>query len=41
MAKQKDKEAVFEYDILSRLKETFEAGKPARTLSFTEEEMKS
>ncbi len=40
MAKQKDKEAVFEYDILSRLKETFEAGKPARTLSFTEEEMK-
>jgi GTP-binding protein YchF len=40
MAKQKDKDAMFEYDILARLKETFEAGKAARTLSFTEEEMK-
>ncbi|MBB3908196.1 hypothetical protein GGQ95_002525 [Anoxybacillus rupiensis] len=40
LAKQKDKEAVFEYEILMRLKETFEAGKAARTLSFTEEEMK-
>lgn len=40
MAKQKDKEAMFEHDILVRLKETFEAGKAARTLSFTEEEMK-
>jgi GTP-binding protein YchF len=40
IAKQKDKDAAFEYDILLRLKETFEAGKPARTLSFTEEEMK-
>ncbi|ANB61248.1 redox-regulated ATPase YchF [Anoxybacteroides amylolyticum] len=40
MAKQKDKESMFEHDILVRLKETFEAGKAARTLSFTEEEMK-
>jgi ribosome-binding ATPase len=40
LAKQKDKEAVFEYEILMSLKETFEAGKAARTLSFTEEEMK-
>jgi GTP-binding protein YchF len=40
MAKQKDKDAMFEYDILVRLKETFEAGKAARTLQFTEEEMK-
>ncbi|MFC0296069.1 redox-regulated ATPase YchF [Geobacillus jurassicus] len=40
IAKQKDKEAAFEYDILRRLKETLEAGKPARTLKFTDEEMK-
>ncbi|AMV12623.1 redox-regulated ATPase YchF [Geobacillus sp. G4] len=40
IAKQKDKEAAFEYDILRRLKETLEDGKPARTLEFTDEEMK-
>jgi ribosome-binding ATPase len=38
MAKQKDKEAVFEYEILEKLKEAFEAEKPARAVSFTEEQ---
>ncbi len=40
MAKQKDKEAVFEAEILEKLKEAFEADKPARTVEFTEEQMK-
>ncbi|MGN1401155.1 MAG: redox-regulated ATPase YchF [Bacillus sp. (in: firmicutes)] len=40
MAKQKDKEAMFEHDILVRLKEAFENEQPARTVEFTEEEMK-
>ncbi|MGZ0087461.1 redox-regulated ATPase YchF [Caldibacillus thermoamylovorans] len=40
IAKQKDKEAAFEHGILLRLKETLEAGKPARTLEFSEEERK-
>lgn len=40
IAKQKDKEAAFEYEILLRLKETLEAGKPARTIEFADEEMK-
>ncbi|MBW8350344.1 redox-regulated ATPase YchF [Bacillus sp. IITD106] len=40
MAKQKDKDAMFEYEILAKLKETFEAGKPARTIEFSEEQMK-
>ncbi|WP_019243387.1 MULTISPECIES: redox-regulated ATPase YchF [Bacillus] len=40
MAKQKDKEAMFEHDILVRLKEAFENEQPARTVEFTEEEMR-
>ncbi|MGM9924399.1 MAG: redox-regulated ATPase YchF [Bacillus sp. (in: firmicutes)] len=40
MAKQKDKEAMYEYDILVRLKEAFENEQPARTVEFTEEEMR-
>ncbi|MGI8387666.1 redox-regulated ATPase YchF [Robertmurraya sp. P23] len=40
MAKQKDKDAVFEAEILEKLKEAFEADKPARTVEFTEEQMK-
>lgn len=40
MAKQKDKDAVFEAEILEMLKEAFEADKPARTVEFTEEQMK-
>ncbi|MHC0039362.1 redox-regulated ATPase YchF [Pseudoneobacillus sp. C159] len=40
MARQKDKDAVFEFEILSALKEAFEAGKPARTVDFTDEQMK-
>lgn len=40
MAKQKDKEAMYEHDILVRLKEAFENEQPARTVEFTEEEMR-
>lgn len=40
LAKQKDKEAMFEYEILAQLKEAFEADKPARSIEFTEEQMK-
>ncbi len=40
MAKQKDKEAMFEHEILVRLKEAFENEQPARTVEFTEEEMR-
>ncbi|WP_243292730.1 redox-regulated ATPase YchF [Bacillus sp. FJAT-47783] len=40
MAKQKDKQAMFEHEILVKLKEAFEHEKPARTLEFTEEQMK-
>ncbi|MFE8697655.1 redox-regulated ATPase YchF [Cytobacillus sp. FJAT-53684] len=40
MAKQKDKESMFEMEILEKLKEAFEADKPARTVEFTEEQMK-
>ncbi|WP_175989834.1 redox-regulated ATPase YchF [Bacillus sp. Marseille-Q1617] len=40
MAKQKDKEAVFEHDILVKLKEVLEAEQPARTVEFSEEQMK-
>ncbi|MDQ0163715.1 redox-regulated ATPase YchF [Bacillus alveayuensis] len=40
MAKQKDKQAMFEYEILAKLKEAFENEKPARTLEFSEEQMK-
>ncbi|MBS4201401.1 redox-regulated ATPase YchF [Bacillus sp. FJAT-49732] len=40
MAKQKDKDAMFEYEILAKLKETFEADKPARSIEFADEQMK-
>jgi len=40
LAKQKDKDAVAEYDILVKLKEAFEADKPARSVEFTDEQLK-
>ena len=40
LAKQKDKEAVIEFEVLQKLREAFEAEKPARTVEFTEEQMK-
>ncbi|ENH95971.1 GTP-binding protein YchF [Gracilibacillus halophilus YIM-C55.5] len=40
MAKQKDKEAVAEFEVLSKLKEAFEEEKPARAVSFSEDEEK-
>ncbi|WP_449622074.1 redox-regulated ATPase YchF [Robertmurraya sp. Marseille-Q9965] len=40
LAKQKDKEAVAELEILEMLKEAFEASKPARTVEFTDEQFK-
>jgi len=40
MAKQKDKEALAELEVLVKLKETFENEKPARTIEFTDEQMK-
>jgi GTP-binding protein YchF len=40
LAKQKDKEAVVEYEVLSLLKEAFEAEKPARAIEFTDEQLK-
>ncbi|WP_409252415.1 redox-regulated ATPase YchF [Bacillus sp. SCS-153A] len=40
LAKQKDKEASYEHEILVKLKEAFEEGKPARTVEFTDEQMK-
>lgn len=40
LAKQKDKEAVAEFDILSKLMHAFEAGKSARSVEFTEEQQK-
>lgn len=39
-AKQKDKEAVFEYDILQKLKDAFEEEKPARSLELNDDEQK-
>jgi ribosome-binding ATPase len=40
LAKQKDKEAVIEFEVLQKLREAFEAEKPARTVEFTEDELK-
>jgi len=40
MAKQKDKDAMQEFEVLSKLKEAFENEKPARTLEFTDEQLK-
>jgi len=41
MAKQKDKDAMAEAKILTKIKEGMEAGKPVRSLDFSEEEIKS
>ncbi|MEE6452418.1 redox-regulated ATPase YchF [Gottfriedia acidiceleris] len=40
LAKQKDKDASFEHEILVKLREAFENDKPARSVEFTEEQMK-
>ena len=40
MARQKDKDAVNEVRILSRIKEALEEGNPVRSLDFTEEDQK-
>jgi ribosome-binding ATPase len=40
LAKQKDKDAVYEFEILAELKDAFENEKPARAVEFTEEQMK-
>lgn len=40
MARQKDKEAMYEFEVLTKLKEAFEADQPARTVEFNEEQMK-
>ncbi|MEQ2527899.1 redox-regulated ATPase YchF [Bacillaceae bacterium CLA-AA-H227] len=40
LAKQKDKDAVAELEILEMLKEAFEASKPARTIEFTDDQFK-
>ena len=40
LAKQKDKEAVIEFEVLQKLKEAFETEQPARTVEFTDEELK-
>ncbi len=40
LARQKEKEAVIEFSALQKLKEAFENEKPARTVEFTEDEMK-
>ncbi|MBN6889967.1 ribosome-binding ATPase [Cytobacillus horneckiae] len=40
LAKQKDKDSVFELEILEKLKAAFESDQPARTVEFTDEQMK-
>ena len=40
IAKQKDKEAVAEYEVLAKLKAAFEAEKPARAVELTEDQQK-
>lgn len=40
MAKQKDKDAMAELEVLEMLKNAFDAEKPARTVEFTEEQLK-
>ncbi len=40
LSKQKDKDAVVEFEVLSKLRDAFEAEKPARTVEFNEEQMK-
>ncbi|WP_440897385.1 redox-regulated ATPase YchF [Amphibacillus sp. Q70] len=40
LARQKDKEAIFEFEILSKLRDAFENEQPARSLEFTDEQQK-
>ncbi|WP_112182585.1 MULTISPECIES: redox-regulated ATPase YchF [Paraliobacillus] len=40
MTRQKDKEAVAEFDVLTKLHDAFETEKPARSVSFTEDQEK-
>ncbi|MCE7790979.1 redox-regulated ATPase YchF [Salipaludibacillus sp. CUR1] len=40
MAKQKDKDALFEFEVLSKLRDAFEDEKPARSVEFTKEQEK-
>ncbi len=40
LAKQKDKDAVAEFEVLSKLRDAFEQEKPARTCDFTDEQLK-
>jgi len=40
LAKQKDKDALVEHEVLVMLKDAFESEKPARTVEFTEEQLK-
>src|SRR5690625_3436314 len=40
LARQKDKEAVQQYEVMKRLKEALEADRPARAISFSKEELK-
>ena len=40
LAKQKDKDAVVEFEVLQKLRAAFEADKPARTVEFTDDELK-
>src|SRR5690606_26021144 len=40
LAKQKDKDAVYEHEVLVKLKEAFENEQPARAVEFTEEQLK-
>ncbi|MFY4776202.1 redox-regulated ATPase YchF [Metabacillus sp. RGM 3146] len=40
LAKQKDKDAIVEHEILAELKDAFENERPARSVSFTDEQMK-
>lgn len=41
LARQKDKEAVLEYDILVKLRDAFEDEKPARSVEFNEKQLKT
>jgi ribosome-binding ATPase len=40
LAKQKDKEAAAEFEVLVKLKDAFEADKPARSVEFTDDQLK-
>lgn len=40
LARQKDKDAIFEFEILSKLRDAFEVERPARSIEFTDEQIK-